>query len=277
MKASGYELWDTGNGQRLERLGAYWIVRPEPTATWEPRDPQHPGWLSPDARYHTPAGWETTVPQLRDPLAVTLAGQTLYAELTPFKHLAFFPEQMNQWQRIAALDLKEKHALNLFSYTGAATVAMAQAGASVVHVDASKKSVARARENLSLNHLADCPVRWIVDDVRKFVAREVRRGSKYDFVMLDPPVFGRGVKGEVWRIEQDLWELLVDIGKIISPNAHLLINTYATSLYPHIVVRMTEEAGITRQLAKQLVAAPVLLHQTTGGVLQTGFEISTLV
>jgi 23S rRNA (cytosine1962-C5)-methyltransferase len=270
-----YELIDTGDGLRLERLGMYHIVRPEASALWPKYDPSHKGWSQPDAVFSVNKGWMFTDKKLEKTISITHRGINLFAELTPFRHLGFFPEQADQWDVLTREGLLDETYLNLFSYTGAATIALAKSGARVVHVDASKKSVGRAAENLKLNNCEDAKVRWIVDDVRKFLAREVRRGTQYRGVILDPPVFGRGSNGEIWRIEESLWPLLLDIDKVLLPNAYIMINTYATALYPHIVERMVHESGIAAKCSGVISVQPVFLRQSTNNMLlQTGFQVS---
>jgi len=208
-----YELLDSGNGVKLERWGPYRFVRPEAQAIWRPALPQRE-WQRADATfnaddaesgrwsYHRPvdAPWEMQYPGLR-----------FWAQPTPFRHLGVFPEQADHWDWIRALirrAARPVRVLNLFGYTGIASLAAAEAGAAVTHVDASKKTIGWARDNQALSGLADRPIRWILDDALKFVRREARRGQTYDGFVVDPPPFGRGPKGEIWRIEEHLPELL---------------------------------------------------------------------
>lgn len=227
-----YALLDSGDGRKLERYGPYTVIRPEPQCLWTPKRPQL--WDKADAVFdptdEEDAGrWRFKgQPQQAWPLAwrdVKFLGR-----FTAFRHLAFFPEQAANW---AFLDEKVRAAgqpkvLNLFGYTGVASLAMAAAGAQVTHVDASKKAVAMARENAELSGLADRPIRWIVEDARRYVQREVRRGSKYDGIILDPPKYGRGPDGQVWRLFEDLPELARLCGELLSQDASFLIlNAYA--------------------------------------------------
>ena len=232
-----YALLDSGNGLKLERFGRYSFIRPEPQALWEKRlddtiwakaagrflassdDPEKGGkWqLSKDL----PARWE-----------MGFEGIRFYASPTPFRHLAFFPEQSSHWQFCAA-SIKSfiaKHnrkprILNLFGYTGAASLHAAMAGAEVTHIDASKKAIAQAFENRDLSGLQDAPIRYITDDCVKFVAREARRGNHYDGIILDPPKYGRGPKGEVWRLEENLPELLSLCASLLSDEAIFMVLT----------------------------------------------------
>jgi 23S rRNA (cytosine1962-C5)-methyltransferase len=229
-----YALVDSGGGRKLERYGPYRVVRPEPQCLWAHALPASV-WDAADAVFD-PAGEEDegrwrfrSKPAEAFPLGW---GQVRFqGRFTAFRHLAFFPEQAANW---AWLDVQVRSAggqprvLNLFGYTGVASLVMAAAGAAVTHVDASKKAVAWARENAELSGLADRPVRWITEDARKYVAREVRRGSKYEGIILDPPKYGRGPGGEVWRLFEDLPELAGLCAELLSENARFLVlNAYA--------------------------------------------------
>ena len=203
-----YGLVDSGRGRKLERYGRFRFVRPEPQAMWAPArdDWNADGEFVPGSDEDGGGRWQFSkpVPQQGWPLAWNQVRFT--AQTTPFRHLGFFPDMAPVWDwmraQIAGLDAPE--VMNLFGYTGVGTLAMAADGARMVHVDASKKSVAQARANAELSGMADLPIRWIVDDAAKFVAREVRRGRRYDGILLDPPKYGRGPDGEVWRLEEDL-------------------------------------------------------------------------
>jgi 23S rRNA (cytosine1962-C5)-methyltransferase len=235
-----YALLDTGDGRKLEQVGAYRIVRPEARARWAPAlrsdawDKAVAEYRGPDDEkkgtwvHHgdIPASWE----MLYGPVKFT-------ARLTSFRHLGFFPEQAPLWEWMVQ-KLKEESGkrkvkvLNLFAYTGIATLLMAEAGAEVTHVDASKQSTAWARENQKLSKLEDKPVRWIVDDALSFVKREARRGNTYDAIVMDPPKFGRGPKGEVWKAEESLKELLEACGAILSPDPLFAVVTVYTIPLP---------------------------------------------
>jgi 23S rRNA (cytosine1962-C5)-methyltransferase len=238
-------LIDCGNGQKLERYGPFTVARPEPQAMWQAAL-EH--W-NPDATFvpgsdeegggrwvhhrDVPKQWELS----RGPARFN-------ASLTPFRHLGFFPDMAPQWDwmrgRAADADV-----LNLFGYTGVGTLLLSEAGARMVHVDASKKSVEQGKENAALSGLGDRPIRWIVDDASKFTAREVRRGRRYDGILLDPPKFGRGPDGEVWRLEENLAPLITDCRKLLDANSRFLVLTvYA--------VRMSALA--IGELVRQLLA-----------------------
>ena len=248
-----YALLDSGNGLKLERYGRFTVVRPEPQCFWSPRDPaafeKADATFAPQAQDEDDDGrWRFAgKPVETFPLAwrdVRFTGR-----FTPFRHLAFFPEQAANWEWLDARvrTLKRPKVLNLFGYTGVASLACSAAGAEVTHVDASKKSVAYARENAEQSGLADRPIRWIVEDCRKYVAREVRRGVKYDGIILDPPKYGRGPTGEVWRLFEDLPGLLKDCAALLSDDASfLLLNAYAARISGLSLAHMMAEATSDR-------------------------------
>lgn len=219
-----YALLDSGEGAKLERFGGVTLARPDPQALW-PRRLAADTWAMADATFSREddpeqgARW-TTRRALAEAWPVRWRDLTVLARLTAFKHTGIFPEQAVHWDwlraRIAAAGGRTVRVLNLFGYTGVATLAAAQAGAQVTHVDASPKVLEWARENQTLSSLEAAPIRWIADDALKFVRREARRGSHYDLVMLDPPAFGRGAKGEVWKFETSLPTLLMECRAILS-------------------------------------------------------------
>ncbi len=228
-----YALLDSGGGRKLERYGRFTVVRPEPQCLWAPRLPPEV-WDRADAVFD-PAGDEDegrwrfrAAPVDTWPLAW---GEVKFkGRFTAFRHLAFFPEQAANWAwlRDAVRGAGQPRVLNLFGYTGVASLVMAEAGAAVTHVDASKKAVGWARENAELSGLADRPIRWITEDARKYVQREARRGSRYEGIILDPPKYGRGPGGEVWRLFDDLPELAGLCAELLSENAaFLVLNAYA--------------------------------------------------
>jgi 23S rRNA (cytosine1962-C5)-methyltransferase len=234
-----YALLDSGDGRKLERYGGFTVTRPEPQCWWKPQfSPEM--WSKADAAFDpTPSDdddagrWKTSHP-LAETWPLTWGDVKFLARLTPFRHLGFFPEQAANWaylaQRLQSIE-GEKRVLNLFGYTGVASLVAASLGASVTHVDASKKSVGYARENAAIAELGDRPIRWIVEDARRYVQREVRRGSKYDLIILDPPKYGRGPTGEVWRLFEDLPGLLGDCAALLSDKADtLLLNAYAARI-----------------------------------------------
>ena len=227
-----YALLDSGDGKKLERYGRFTVVRPEPQCFWAPKHPEL--WAKADAVFD-PDGdedegrWRFSRPV---PEAQPLGwGEVRFnSRFTAFRHLAFFPEQAANWawlhQRVGELD--KPRVLNLFGYTGVASLVCATAGAEVTHVDASKKAIGWARENATLSRLDEMPVRWICEDARKYVGREVKRGSRYEGIILDPPKYGRGPGGEVWRLFEDLPELARQCAALLSDKASfLLLNAYA--------------------------------------------------
>jgi 23S rRNA (cytosine1962-C5)-methyltransferase len=229
-----YGLIDSGGGRKLERYGRFRVVRPEPQCLWNPALGED-AWAAADAVFD-PEGeddagrWRFKGPA-PGPFPLAWRGVRFHGRFTSFRHLGFFPEQAANWdwlqQRIATSG-KPLKILNLFGYTGVASLVGAAAGATVTHLDASKRAVQWARENAELSGLADRPVRWLTEDARKYVQREVRRGSLYDGVILDPPKFGRGPGGEVWRLLDDLPELIAACAALLSPDASfLLLNAYA--------------------------------------------------
>lgn len=240
-KWNDYELIDASSGIKLERWGDYYLQRPDPQAIWEHRT-ANGMWDKAHAVYHRSksggGSWEfkKKLPE---------SWQIKYKELTfnikpmGFKHTGLFPEQASNWDfiidKISSAD-REIKVLNLFAYTGGATVASAYAGAKVVHVDASKGMVNWAKDNASASGLKDAPIRYIVDDCVKFVEREIRRGNKYDAIIMDPPTYGRGPKGEVWRFEDELFSLVQKCNNLLSDNPlFFIVNSY-TSGISHVVV-----------------------------------------
>ena len=234
---SDYALVDSGNGRKLERFGRFTVDRPEPQAMWQPV--LEPGvWLRADAVFKSSSDdddaeggrWRTVSP-MPETWPVQVLGVTLLCRLTSFRHLGVFPEQLPHWQWmldwLSARRSGAPRVLNLFAYTGAASLIAARAGAEVTHVDASKKAVAWAKQNRAVSKLDEAAVRWIIEDARKFVAREVRRGKRYDFILVDPPKFGRGPEGEVWDVFAHLAPLLRDCATLLGPESALVLTTYA--------------------------------------------------
>ena len=236
-----YELLDTSRGERLERWGDIILIRPDPQILWDtPR--RDPRWKQAHARYHrsnTGGGqWERYRPI---PDSWQIAYGDLQFALKPmgFKHTGLFPEQAVNWDLMANLIKRENRpvkVLNLFGYTGAATLACVAAGAHVTHVDASKGMVAWGKENAVASGLADKPMRWLVDDCVKFVQREQRRGNTYDGILMDPPSYGRGPGGEVWKLEEQVYPLVAECVKLLSDDPlFFLINSYTTGLSPSVM------------------------------------------
>ena len=229
-----YALLDSGGGRKLERYGPYRVVRPEPQCLWSPRLPDA-DWLSADAVFdpsdEEDAGRWRFKGKLNETWPLAWGEVAFQGRFTAFRHLAFFPEQAANW---AWLDGQVRRAggqpkvLNLFGYTGVASLVCAAAGAAVTHVDASKKAIGWARENATLSKLDNKPIRWICEDARRYVQREVRRGSRYDGIILDPPKYGRGPDGEIWKLFENLPELAGLCAELLSDNAaFLLMNAYA--------------------------------------------------
>ena len=226
-----WALLDSGNGRKLERYGPVRVIRPEPQAMWAPASPdwQADATFVPGSDEEGGGRWMQHRPV---PSSWPLARGKVrfHASLTPFRHLGFFPDMAPQWdwmgERSADADV-----LNLFGYTGVGTLSLSAAGARLVHVDASKKSVEGGKANAALSGMVDRPIRGIVDDATKFTAREVRRGRRYDGIMLDPPKFGRGPEGEVWRLEEHLAPLLADCRRLLDADSrYLVLTVYAVRM-----------------------------------------------
>ena len=224
-----YGLIDSGHGKKLERYGRFRFIRPEPQAMWAPAstDWTAQGEFVPGSDEDGGGRWEFSEPVPREGWTLKWNEVSYTAQTTPFRHLGFFPDMAPVWswmrERVAGLDSPE--CMNLFGYTGVGTLAMATKGVRMVHVDASKKSVEAAKANAKLSGMADAPIRWMTDDAAKFVAREVRRGRRYDGILLDPPKYGRGPEGEVWRLEEDLPKLIADCRKLLDENSRFLFLT----------------------------------------------------
>lgn len=246
-----YELLDATDGERLERWGEFWLIRPDPQILWS-TGRRHPLWKKAHARYHRSATggghWESYRPLPEvweigyDSPTAGLTG--LHFRLKPmgFKHTGLFPEQAVNWDAMAQMIRRAGRpirVLNLFGYTGGATLACVAAGAHVTHVDASKGMVAWGRENAVSSGLADRPMRWLVDDCGKFVQREQRRGNTYDAILMDPPSYGRGPGGEVWKLEEQIYGLVAECVKLLSGTPlFFLINSYTTGLSPSVMQYM---------------------------------------
>ena len=242
-----YALLDSGDGRKLERYGPHTVVRPEPQCFWSPRDPA--AFDAADAVFdptdEDESGRWRFAGKPVDSFPLAWRDVRFTSRFTPFRHLAFFPEQAANWDWLdgRVRRLRKPRILNLFGYTGVASLACAAAGAEVTHVDASKKSVAWARENAELSGLADRPIRWIVEDARRYVQREARRGSRYEGIILDPPKYGRGPTGEVWRLFEDLPELAALCASLLSGNAKFLVlNAYAERISGAALAGLLSEA-----------------------------------
>ena len=235
-----YEVLDTSNGEKLERWGSFYLVRPDPQVIWStPR--QDPRWKRFDARYarSSTGGGHWSAHHLPEHWCIRYRELTFQVKPMNFKHTGLFPEQAVNWD--FAMDKIRKadrpiRVLNLFAYTGGATVACAKAGAAVCHVDAAKGMVAWAKDNARLSGLSDAPIRWIVDDCAKFVEREIRRGKTYDAIIMDPPSYGRGPGGEVWKLEESLYPFVKLCAGVLSDKPlFVLINSYTTGLAPSVL------------------------------------------
>ncbi len=237
-----YELLDASDGERLERWGKYILIRPDPQIIWK-NAARHPAWKNADGIYRRSnnggGGWV----RQKTPESWNISYKNLGFALKPmgFKHTGLFPEQAANWDWFSDIIKRAKakepnrqiKVLNLFAYTGGATMAAAEAGAQVVHVDASKGMVAMAKENAALSGLENAPIRYIVDDCKKFVEREIRRGNKYDGIIMDPPSYGRGPSGEVWKLEDSIDEFITLAAQLLSDDPlFFLVNSYTTGLSP---------------------------------------------
>jgi 23S rRNA (cytosine1962-C5)-methyltransferase len=238
----GWGLIDCGNGRKLERYGDVRVVRPESQAMWAPASED---W-DPDATFLPGSDeegggrWITHRP-LPNQWVLSRGAVRFDASLTPFRHLGFFPDMAPQWDWLRERS-NDADVLNLFGCTGVGTLQLSDAGARLVHVDASKKSVEQGKANAKLSGMEKRPIRWIVDDASKFTAREVRRGRRYDGVLLDPPKFGRGPTGEVWRLEENLAPLLADCRKLLDSNSRFLVLTvYAVRMSALAIGELVEQ------------------------------------
>ena len=276
-----YELLDAKCGEKLERWGDFTLRRPDPQIVWDvPKEALDSRWNKPDAHYfrsNTGGGhWESNK-RLPESWTVKYKDLTFGIKMMGFKHTGLFPEQAANWDWFSKL-IKESgrddiNVLNLFAYTGGATVAAAKAGAKVCHVDASKGMVAWAKENAKLSGLEESPIRYIVDDVKKFTEREIRRGRKYDAVIMDPPSYGRGPSGEVWKIEDELFGLVKLCMDVLSDNPlFFLINSYTTGLSGGVlenILKMTLGKKFGGSVSVDEVGLPI---KTNNLVLPCGYS-----
>ncbi|MCD8301291.1 MAG: class I SAM-dependent methyltransferase [Clostridiales bacterium] len=282
-KWKDYEVLDCSGGEKLERWGDYILVRPDPQVIWDtPRGDK--GWKHPNAHYHRSSKgggeWEFfNLPRQWD-IRYESLGLTFHLKPFKFKHTGVFPEQAVNWEwmyekisesmKTSTRTYKRAKVLNLFAYTGGATVAAAKAGASVTHVDASKGMVTWAKENAASSGLADAPIRWLVDDCVKFVEREIRRGNHYDAIIMDPPSYGRGPKGEIWKIEDAIHPLIRSCAKLLSDEPlFFLINSYTTGLQPAVLTYLlsTELKNFHTKIKADEIGLPVT---STGLILPCG-------
>ncbi|MDD7594280.1 MAG: class I SAM-dependent methyltransferase [Clostridiales bacterium] len=274
-----YELLDAADGERLERWGKYILIRPDPQVIWRGNGHSASEWKHADGVYRRSrsGGGEWVVNRLPQEWNINYGNLRFILKPMGFKHTGLFPEQAANWDwfsgliRNAVADGRKIRVLNLFAYTGGATVAAAEAGASVCHVDAAKGMVAQAKQNAALSGLADAPIRYIVDDCLKFVEREIRRGNRYDGIIMDPPSYGRGPTGEIWKIEDSADGLVHLSASLLSDKPlFFLINSYTTGLSPltmkYILDRhVTDVCGGISEASE--LALPV---KSTGGMLPCG-------
>ena len=266
-----YEVLDASSGEKLERWGDFILIRPDPQAIWN-TPKTHAGWKHPNAHYHRSkqGGGQWEFIDLPQQWSVSYKDLTFQLKPFNFKHTGLFPEQAVNWDymsekiKTAGRPIK---VLNLFAYTGGATVACAKAGASVSHVDASKGMVTWAKENAASSGLQDAPIRYLVDDCVKFVEREIRRGNHYDGIIMDPPSYGRGPNGEVWKIEEKIHDLVRLCAKVLSDNPlFFIINSYTTGLQPAVLSYIIN-VEITRHFGGKVRADEIGLP-VKGGELQ---------
>lgn len=267
-----YEVIDTSKGEKLERWGNYTLVRPDPQVLWDtPR--LHKGWKNRNAHYHrsSKGGGEWEFFDLPKQWEIKYKELTFHLQPFSFKHTGLFPEQAVNWdwfsEKIRSVKDRQVKVLNLFAYTGGATLAAAKAGAAVTHVDASKGMVTWARENAEASALGSAPIRYIVDDCVKFVEREIRRENKYDAVIMDPPSYGRGPKGEIWKIEDSIYPFIQLCTKVLSEDPiFFLINSYTTGLQPGVLAYMlSEELG--KRYKGKITAEEIGLPVTSNGLV----------
>ncbi len=266
-----YELIDADSGERLERWGNVILIRPDPQVIWT-GSRKNPLWKNADAIYHrsnSGGGYWQVLKKVPEVWSIAYNKLTFRLKPMGFKHTGLFPEQAVNWSLAKELIEKENReisVLNLFAYTGGATIACLEAGAAVTHVDASKGMVQWAKENAAASGLADRNVRWLVDDCLKFVKREIRRGKKYDAIIMDPPSYGRGPNGEVWKLEQQLGELLEETGKLLSDNAiFFFLNSYTGGLSPTILNYMVKRY-IAKNRGGEIFTDEIGLNITDKGI-----------
>jgi 23S rRNA (cytosine1962-C5)-methyltransferase len=264
-----YVLLDSGLGEKLEQFGSFRLVRPCAQAVWQPSLPEKE-WKAADMRFTREGGNRWSKKQMHpEEWIVTLEGLKFELIPTDFGHLGIFPEHASQWafmEKLIKKSKREVEVLNLFAYTGGATLAAAKAGAKVCHLDASKTAVAWARKNAAHNDLADRPIRWIIDDVLKFLKRELSRGRSYDGIILDPPSFGRGSQGEVFKIERDLLPILDACKKLLSKKPLFFIFTSHTPGFSPMVMHHL----LKQVLGTEVEAGELSIPCKTGYALPSG-------
>ena len=266
-----YELIDADSGERLERWGNIILIRPDPQIIWS-GDRKNPLWKNAHAVYHrsgSGGGYWETLKKVPDVWSIKYGGLTFRLKPMGFKHTGLFPEQAVNWslaERLIKAEDRPLSVLNLFAYTGAASLACLKAGAKVTHVDASKGMVQWAKENAAASGLENAPVRWLVDDCLKFVKREIRRGNKYDAIIMDPPSYGRGPNGEVWKLEQQLTELLSETGRLLSDNAvFFFLNSYTGGL-SHTILNYMVSRYVSKNKGGRVYTDEIGLYITDKGI-----------
>ena len=275
-KWTDYEVLDCSKGEKLERWGEYLLVRPDPQVIWD--TPRTDGrWKKKNGHYHrsSKGGGEWEFFHLPQEWSIEYRSLTFRLKPFSFKHTGLFPEQAVNWDWFSSIikDARTKtpdrpfKVLNLFAYTGGATLAAAAAGASVTHVDASKGMVSWAKENAIASGLSDAPIRWLVDDCVKFVEREIRRGNTYGGIIMDPPSYGRGPKGEIWKIEESIFPFICLAAKLLSKDARFfLVNSYTTGLQPAVLTYMIHTA-LVPQFGGHVESSEIGLPVTTSGLV----------
>ena len=270
-----FEVLDTGDGEKLERWGDVILRRPDPQTIWPKADPAL--WRQAQAWYHRSdkggGEWEF-FSRLPEKWVIAHEALRFYVRPTGFKHTGLFPEQAANWvwmaEKLRQSGRKDLRVLNLFGYTGGATLACAQAGAHVTHVDAAKGMVQWAKENRELSHLPETSCRWIVEDALRFVQREIRRGNSYDGILMDPPSYGRGPSGEVWKLENELYGLIDTCAQVLSPEPlFFLANSYTTGFQASVLSNIMEKCVVSR-FGGQVDSQELCLPVSTGGVLPCG-------
>lgn len=276
--ASTYQLLDSGKFRKLERIGPYRIARPAASAVWDPQLSASE-WLKVDAefvRFKDGGGeWKTRQSEIKNPFVIQIGPIHFQIKLTSFGHLGIFPEQKSNWEKfgemVSARTAKgqKTRVLNLFAYTGGSTMACAHAGAEVAHVDASKGTVKWASENARLSGLESKPIRWLVDDVKEFVARDLRRNAQYEGIILDPPSYGKGEKKQVWKIEQDLMPLLRDLKKMLNPEkgSFVCLSAHSEGYTP---VSLSNQLSSVFGPSSQLTCEEMLIRDNEGRALPSG-------
>ena len=270
-----FEVLDTGDGEKLERWGDVILRRPDPQTIWPKADPAL--WRQAQAWYHRSdkggGEWEF-FSRLPEKWVIAHEALRFYVRPTGFKHTGLFPEQAANWvwmaEKLRQSGRKDLRVLNLFGYTGGATLACAQAGAHVTHVDAAKGMVQWAKENRELSQLPETSCRWIVEDALRFVQREIRRGNSYNGILMDPPSYGRGPSGEVWKLENELYGLIDTCAQVLSPEPlFFLVNSYTTGFQASVLSNIIEKCVVSR-FGGQVDSQELCLPVSTGGVLPCG-------